>query len=204
MSVSGRMIWRTPIIDGNQRYSWTKNRRSLFVGRALPRHVRPSSISCWRRTAFSASSRAVDLNGETGRAKANHRSPITRSAYAIRPSSMEWPSRSIPHAWRKIVAPSPVMASLDWIPSRTACAFGGAPGASCALPAAQGAASCAVHLHDVVGDQDRLCLAVARSPAPRNPHRVCRCASRWPRRRARRYRPAAPRPHRGCGVNAFE
>jgi hypothetical protein len=29
------------------------------------------------------SSRAVDLNGETKRAKANHRSPITRSAYAI-------------------------------------------------------------------------------------------------------------------------
>src|SRR6478736_4226168 len=85
MSVSGRMIWRTPIIDGNQRYSWTKNRRSLLVSRALPRHVRPSTISCWRRTAFSASSRAVDLNGETKRAKANHRSPITRSAYAIRP-----------------------------------------------------------------------------------------------------------------------
>ena len=79
------MIWRTPIIDGNQRYSWTKNRRSLLVSRALPRHVRPSTISCWRRTAFSASSRAVDLNGETKRAKANHRSPITRSAYAIRP-----------------------------------------------------------------------------------------------------------------------
>ena len=36
-------------------------------------------------TAFSASSRAVDLNGETKRAKANLRSPITRSAYAIRP-----------------------------------------------------------------------------------------------------------------------
>ena len=85
MSVSGRMIWRTPIIDGNQRYSWTKTRRSLLVSRALPRHVRPSAISCWRRTAFSASSRAVDLNGETKRAKANHRSPITRSAYAIRP-----------------------------------------------------------------------------------------------------------------------
>ena len=79
------MIWRTPIIDGNQRYSWTKTRRSLLVSRALPRHVRPSTISCWRRTAFSASSRAVDLNGETKRAKANHRSPITRSAYAIRP-----------------------------------------------------------------------------------------------------------------------
>ena len=85
MSVSGRMIWRTPIIDGNQRYSWTKTRRSLLVSRALPRHVRPSTISCWRRTAFSASSRAVDLNGETNRAKANHRSPITRSACAIRP-----------------------------------------------------------------------------------------------------------------------
>ena len=48
-----------PKIDGNQRYSWTKNRRSLLVSRALPRHVRPSRISCWRRTAFSASSRAL-------------------------------------------------------------------------------------------------------------------------------------------------
>ena len=28
--------------------------------------MRPSTISCWRRTAFSASSRAVDLNGEPG------------------------------------------------------------------------------------------------------------------------------------------
>ena len=56
-----------------------------MVSRALPRHLRPSTISCWRRTAFSASSRAVDLNGETKMAKANQRSPITRSAYAIRP-----------------------------------------------------------------------------------------------------------------------
>jgi hypothetical protein len=30
------------------------------------------------------------------------------------------PSRSIQHAWRKIVAPSPVIASLSWIPSRSA------------------------------------------------------------------------------------
>ena len=104
MSVSGRMIWRTPIIDGNQRYSWTKNRRSLLVSRALPRHVRPSRISCWRRTAFSASSRAVDLNGETKRAKANHRSPITRSAYAIRPPP-QWNEVLGTHSGKTVFSP---------------------------------------------------------------------------------------------------
>ena len=96
------MIWRTPIIDGNRRYSWTKNRRSLLVSRALPRHVRPSTISCWRRTAFSASSRAVDLNGETKRAKANHRSPITRSAYAIRPPP-QWNEVFGTHSGRDLI-----------------------------------------------------------------------------------------------------
>src|SRR5512133_490037 len=72
-------------VDGNQRYSWTKNRRSLLVSRALPRHVRPSTISCWRRTAFSASSRAVDLNGATTSAKANQeaRSPDQVTRFAL-------------------------------------------------------------------------------------------------------------------------
>src|SRR6266496_5775537 len=36
-SVSGRMIVRTCKIDGNQRYSWMKNQRSLFVSRTRPR-----------------------------------------------------------------------------------------------------------------------------------------------------------------------
>src|SRR6266403_5684388 len=35
-SVSGRMIVRTFRIDGNQRYSWIKNQRSLFVSRTRP------------------------------------------------------------------------------------------------------------------------------------------------------------------------
>ena len=42
------------------------------------------TISCCRSTAISASSRALDLNGETKMARTNQRSPITRSAYAIR------------------------------------------------------------------------------------------------------------------------
>ena len=35
-SVSGRMIVRTCRIEGNQRYSWMKNQRSLFVSRTRP------------------------------------------------------------------------------------------------------------------------------------------------------------------------
>ena len=47
----GRMIWRThnrwkPAIQLDE------DRRSLLVSRALPRHVRPRTISCWRRTAI--------------------------------------------------------------------------------------------------------------------------------------------------------
>ena len=38
-----------------------------------------------RSVAISASSRAFDLKGETKMARTNQRSPITRSAYAIRP-----------------------------------------------------------------------------------------------------------------------
>jgi hypothetical protein len=39
-SVSGRMIVRTFRIDGNQQYSWIKNRRSWFVSRTRPRSLR--------------------------------------------------------------------------------------------------------------------------------------------------------------------
>ena len=61
-----------------------RNRRSRWSA-ALCFDVRPTTSVCWRRTAFSASSRAVHLNGETKRAKANHRDPITRSGYADLP-----------------------------------------------------------------------------------------------------------------------
>src|SRR6478752_530160 len=71
-------------MDGNQRYSWTKKKRSPLVSRTLPRLFRCSTISCCRSIAISASSRALDLNGETKMARTNQRSPITRSAYAIR------------------------------------------------------------------------------------------------------------------------
>src|SRR6476661_11103930 len=71
-------------MDGNQRYSWTEKKRSPLVSRTLPRLFRCSTISCCRSIAISASSRALDLNGETKMARTNQRSPITRSAYAIR------------------------------------------------------------------------------------------------------------------------
>src|SRR6188472_1439330 len=71
-------------MDGNQRYSWTKKKRSPLVSRTLPRLFRCNTISCCRSIAISAQSRALDLNGETKMARTNQRSPITRSAYAIR------------------------------------------------------------------------------------------------------------------------
>src|SRR3954469_17200416 len=56
-------------MDGNQRYSWTKKKRSPLVSRTLPRLFRCSTISCCRSVAISASSRAFDLNGETKMAR---------------------------------------------------------------------------------------------------------------------------------------
>ena len=44
-SVSGRMIVRTCEIDGNQRYSWIKNQRSLFVSRTRPCSLRFNMIN---------------------------------------------------------------------------------------------------------------------------------------------------------------
>jgi hypothetical protein len=74
-------------MDGNQRYSWTKKKRSPLVSRTLPRLFRCNTISCCRSVAISASSRAPLIYGETKMARTNQRSPITRSAYAIRSPS---------------------------------------------------------------------------------------------------------------------
>src|SRR4051812_23309711 len=64
------------------RYTQGRLRRS----RTLPRFFRCNTISCCRSVAISAS-RAFNLNGETKMARTNQRSPITRSAYAIRSPS---------------------------------------------------------------------------------------------------------------------
>src|SRR6266487_3128544 len=56
-------------IDGNQRYSWMKNRRSLLLNRTRPRTLRCSTISCCLNAAFSASSRLLDLKSEAPRFK---------------------------------------------------------------------------------------------------------------------------------------
>jgi hypothetical protein len=50
--------------DGNHRYSWMKNRRSLLVNRTRPRTFRCSTVSSCRSAAFSASSRLLDLKSE--------------------------------------------------------------------------------------------------------------------------------------------
>ena len=41
MRVSGRTIARTFKIDGNHRYNWIKNQRSLFVKPGPPLHLTP-------------------------------------------------------------------------------------------------------------------------------------------------------------------
>ena len=64
-----------------------EEKASPLVSRTLPRLFRCNTISCCRSVAISASSRAFDLNGETKMARTNQRSPITRSAYAIRSPS---------------------------------------------------------------------------------------------------------------------
>ena len=45
MAISGRMIVMTFRTDGNHRYSWTKNKRSLFVNWTRPRTIRRNTIS---------------------------------------------------------------------------------------------------------------------------------------------------------------
>src|SRR5512133_1539921 len=62
--------------------------KAVAIGQPNPaRLFRCNTISCCRSVAISASSRAFDLNGETKMARTNQRSPITRSAYAIRSPS---------------------------------------------------------------------------------------------------------------------
>src|SRR5262249_34584096 len=60
------MAWRT---DGNQRYNWMKNRRSLLVNWTRPRTWRCSTMSCCLSAAFSASSRLLGLNNDAPRLK---------------------------------------------------------------------------------------------------------------------------------------
>src|SRR5215813_6708147 len=74
-SVSGRMIVMALRIAGNQRYSWMKNSRSLFVNWTRPRTLRCSTVNCCLSAAFSASSRRLDLKSEETRFKNRKISP---------------------------------------------------------------------------------------------------------------------------------
>src|SRR5947208_13446537 len=76
MRVSGRMIVMAFRTDGNQRYSWTKNKRSPFVSWTRPRTLRRNTLSWYRGAAFSASSRRFDLNGETNTVRKKRSSAI--------------------------------------------------------------------------------------------------------------------------------
>src|SRR5215471_4557084 len=55
--------------DGNQRYSWMKNRRSLLVNWTRPRTWRCSTMSSCLSAAFSAASRLLGLKNEAPRFK---------------------------------------------------------------------------------------------------------------------------------------
>src|SRR5215467_9934769 len=67
--VSGRTIVMALRTEGNQRYSWMKNRRSLLVNWTRPRTWRCSTISCCLSAAFSASSQLLGLNNDAPRLK---------------------------------------------------------------------------------------------------------------------------------------
>jgi hypothetical protein len=62
-------------IDGNPRYSWIKNQRSLFVSRTRPCSLRLKTFKRCRSTAFPASSRNFDSNGEARTARTKQNSP---------------------------------------------------------------------------------------------------------------------------------
>jgi hypothetical protein len=70
------MIVRTFRIDENQRYNWIKNKRSWFVSRTRPCSLHLKRFNWCRSTAFSASSRNFDLNGEAKTARRKQSSPI--------------------------------------------------------------------------------------------------------------------------------
>jgi hypothetical protein len=75
-SASGRMTVMTFRTDGNHRYSWIKNKRSLFVNLTRLCTIRRNTTTWCRSAAFSASSRLFDLNGETKTVKTKHSSAI--------------------------------------------------------------------------------------------------------------------------------
>src|SRR5258705_9881752 len=62
--------------DGSHRYSWTRNKRSPLVRGTRPRTFRRNMISWRRSSAFSASSRLFDLNGEANRVRKKHNRAI--------------------------------------------------------------------------------------------------------------------------------
>jgi hypothetical protein len=70
------MIVMTFKTDGNHRYNWMKNKRSLFVSRTRLCTMQRNTTSWRRSAAFSASSRLFDLNGEAKMARAKHSSAI--------------------------------------------------------------------------------------------------------------------------------
>src|SRR5580704_11706689 len=85
MMVSGRTIATTSRRDGTQRLSQTNRKRTVLLrcGRFGVR--RPSTLTCYRKTRFSASSVALALKREARIPRISlNRSVIRMRAYAVR------------------------------------------------------------------------------------------------------------------------
>jgi hypothetical protein len=80
ITVSGLTITRHLEPDGNSRYSYPNIRRSMLWSRTRVRDVRLKTITCWRRTMFSASSLARDLNRERTRSRSQVRNATIASS----------------------------------------------------------------------------------------------------------------------------
>src|SRR6266446_285865 len=93
-TVAGLTIAIAARSEGNQRYSQTKSSRSVLLRRGRFGACRRSTLTCWRRTRFSASSLALDLKSDprTWRISLN-KSIIRSQAYpvcSLRPSRIEF------------------------------------------------------------------------------------------------------------------
>jgi hypothetical protein len=73
------------------------------------------------------------------------------------------PSRPMAQACRKIAAPSPVIASLSWIPSRIALRVSKRAKRFLRFSRGPGAHFLPLDLHHVIGDQNRVGLPLPRS-----------------------------------------
>ena len=104
--------------DGNQRYSWMKNRRSLSVNSTRPRSFRCNTITCCRRAAFSATSWYLGLKCKPSRFNNNSRSATIATAgerfwHQIKPERFS--ARTVSHVTTINQVAADLGESEDWL-----------------------------------------------------------------------------------------